>query len=230
GVFVLHSHFDHAMDAPEVARLTASKVYGSSSTANIARGWGLGEEQIHIFEDGKPIQMGEFRIQPILTNHYVFPNETLKKRALEGSQLIETPLIPPAKAFDYKMGGAYSLYIEHPQASFLIHGSAGYTKDGFSEIRPDIVFLGIGGLGKQKESYQQEYFEELLDKTKVGKVYPIHFDAFAGSIRKPMQGPTLLNNYMMDAEGSLEAVMDACKKRSIPLELLPQWEKVRLSD
>ena len=112
----------------------------------------------------------------------------------------------------------------------MIHGSAGFEKGGFSEIQPDIVFLGIGGLGKQKESYQLEYFEELLDKTNAKKVYPIHFDAFAGSIRKPMQGPSLLNDFMMDSKGSLAAVIDACDNRAIQLELLPQWEKVKLSD
>lgn len=230
GVFVLHSHFDHAMDAPEVVRLTTAKLYGSASTLNVGRGWGLGEEQMQLFEDDQSIQIGKFSIRPILTKHYEFPNEALKERALEGSQEIEEALVPPAKAFDYKMGGAYSLYIEHPQASFLIHGSAGYETDGFADLRPDAVFLGIGGLGKQKESYQLEYFKELLDKTDVKKVFPIHFDAFAGSIREPMQGPTYLNNIMMDTDASIQTTLDACQKRSIQLKLLPQWEKVKLSD
>ncbi|MBT8219357.1 MAG: MBL fold metallo-hydrolase, partial [Bacteroidia bacterium] len=38
-LFTVHSHFDHAMDAPEVARRTGARLYGSLSTANIARGW-----------------------------------------------------------------------------------------------------------------------------------------------------------------------------------------------
>ena len=104
GVFVLHSHFDHAMDAPEVVRLTGSKLYGSESTANVGRGWGLAEDQLKIFENNEPIQIGKFSIQPILSKHYEFPKEALRERALEGSQEIESPLVPPAKAFDYKMG------------------------------------------------------------------------------------------------------------------------------
>jgi L-ascorbate metabolism protein UlaG (beta-lactamase superfamily) len=40
-VLPLHSHYDHAMDAPEVARRTGAQLLGSESTANIARGWGL---------------------------------------------------------------------------------------------------------------------------------------------------------------------------------------------
>lgn len=37
-VFPVHSHFDHAMDAPEVAKRTGALLLGSESTANIGRG------------------------------------------------------------------------------------------------------------------------------------------------------------------------------------------------
>jgi len=40
-VIPVHSHFDHAMDAPEVAERTGAMLVGSESTANIGRGWGL---------------------------------------------------------------------------------------------------------------------------------------------------------------------------------------------
>ncbi|RBP51274.1 MBL fold metallo-hydrolase [Arenicella xantha] len=45
-IIPVHSHFDHAMDAPEVAKRTGAVLLGSESTANIARGWGLDEAQI----------------------------------------------------------------------------------------------------------------------------------------------------------------------------------------
>ena len=38
-VIPLHSHYDHAMDTPEVAMRTGATVYGSDATANICRGW-----------------------------------------------------------------------------------------------------------------------------------------------------------------------------------------------
>ena len=36
-VIAVHSHYDHAMDSPEVALQTGASVYGSESTANISR-------------------------------------------------------------------------------------------------------------------------------------------------------------------------------------------------
>lgn len=45
-VIPLHSHYDHAMDAPRVARRTGAELFGSDSTADFARGWGLDEDRI----------------------------------------------------------------------------------------------------------------------------------------------------------------------------------------
>lgn len=50
-VIPIHSHFDHAMDAPEVAKRTGALLIGSESTANIGRGWGLPEAQIRVARD-----------------------------------------------------------------------------------------------------------------------------------------------------------------------------------
>ena len=49
-VIPAHSHHDHAMDAPEVARQTGALLLGSASSANIGRGWGLPESQIRVVE------------------------------------------------------------------------------------------------------------------------------------------------------------------------------------
>jgi len=69
-VFPLHSHYDHAMDAPEVAKRTGALLLGSESTANIGRGWGLPEDQIRVVTDGEPIALGKFTITPIELRHF----------------------------------------------------------------------------------------------------------------------------------------------------------------
>lgn len=231
-LFVLHSHFDHAMDAPEVARLSNCKMYGSPSTANIARGWGLAEEQIITFENGKEYQIGDFKITPILSKHYEFTNESLKEQALGGVQEITQPLVPPVVAQAYKMGGAYSLLLSHPKGNLLVHGSAGYLKDGFTKYKIDKVILGIGGLGRQTEAYQSEYFEELLDNTKAKEIYLVHWDSFVGSVFSSNQAPTLFEDWVMfDTHAAMKAVQREMEKRKEKkYYLLPQWEKVVLFD
>ncbi len=61
-VIPVHSHYDHAMDTPEVARRTGALVIGSAATANIARGWNLPEEQIRVVADGEVVELGDFTI------------------------------------------------------------------------------------------------------------------------------------------------------------------------
>lgn len=52
-ILMVHSHLDHAMDAPEVANIIGASVYGSESTTNISRRWGLSENQIKLIQDGQ---------------------------------------------------------------------------------------------------------------------------------------------------------------------------------
>ena len=229
-IFVAHSHFDHAMDAPEVARLTGAKMYGSESTANIGRGWNLPEEQLGIFQNRKPIQVGKFTITPILSRHYQFANPEMRKRALGGKQEITEPLVPPVPALAYKMGGAYTLLFEHPKGSFVLQSSAGWLENSLEGIQTDVVLLGIGGLGAQTEEYQATYFKEIVDELQAQQLYLVHWDAFTSSIRKPIRGPMLLSDWVEgNTLGAFEVVKkEVAKREGLKANLLPQWEKVVL--
>ena len=92
-VFPLHSHYDHAMDAPEVAKRTGALLLGSESTANIGRGWGLPETQIRVVTDREPIVLGQFTVTPIESRHFQFPDPKMAARAL-GDPDIELLTLP----------------------------------------------------------------------------------------------------------------------------------------
>ena len=62
-VIPVHSHFDHAMDAGAIAKRTKASVLGSESTANIARGAGVLEDQIVVASTGETYQFGEFKVR-----------------------------------------------------------------------------------------------------------------------------------------------------------------------
>lgn len=226
-ILVVHSHFDHAMDAPIVSQLTGAPVYGSLSTANICRGLDLSENSIRLFENNQAIQFGDFRVTPILSKHYEFANARIRERALGGSQEITEPLIPPAKPDAYKMGGAYTLYFEHPSGNFLLQSSAGWKENTLDGIRADVVLLGIGGLGAQTQAYQQTYFEQLVDQVQAKEVFLIHWDALSGSIRKPIQGEVLLIDQLMGKtiQGFEAVEREMAKRAGVSVYLLPQWDK-----
>lgn len=229
-ILVVHSHFDHAMDAPLVAKLTGAPVYGSESTANICRGLGVQEWQLRLLVEKQSLQFGNFRVTPILSNHYEFPNERVRESALGGNQEITAPLIPPVEQEAYKMGGAYTFYFEHPLGSFLIHSSAGWKENTLDSIQADVVFLGVGGLGAQTEDYQEEYFRQIVDQVNPHKLVLIHWDALTGSIRKPLQGEVLLVDKLMGkTKKTFEVVeREMTSRPDMLLYTLPRWEKREL--
>ena len=131
-VIPVHSHYDHAMDSPEVARRTGALLVGSESTANIGRGWGLPEEQIRVVGSEEPMRFGDFTVTLIKSQHFQFPDPDMAAAALE-DPLITAPLIPPVSALDYKMGGAYSIHIAHQRGTLLLEGSSGYVTGALDE-------------------------------------------------------------------------------------------------
>ena len=198
-VIPLHSHYDHAMDSPEVARRTGAKLYGSESTANIARGWGLDEGRIEVFTNKKPIVLGNFIITPIESNHFQFVDPEIAKIALE-LPIIDSPLVPPAPITNYRVGKTYVLHVDHPLGSFAIVGSAGFVEGGLRGFKADVLFLGVGSLGEQSVEYRQKYWEETVGRLEPSTVIPIHYDSLLGEPRGPVRGHSALYGVMSGAD------------------------------
>ena len=153
-VFAVHSHYDHAMDSPEVARRTGALLVGSESTANIGRGVGFPEDRIRVVRPGEPMRWGAFTVTAIASAH--FPHGMAMGE-------IREPLVPPARATEYLEGGSYSLLVEHPAGSLLVQGSAGWREGALSGRHADVVLLGIGGLGTRDDVYREDYWRNVVE-------------------------------------------------------------------
>ncbi len=228
-VIPVHSHFDHAMDAPEVARRTGALLVGSESTANIGRGWGLLEDQIRTVVSGEPLQFGAFTVTLIKSRHFEFPNPAMRAAALDDPVIAE-PLVPPVAAMDYKMGGAYSIHIEHPLGSILVQGSAGYVTGALDGLRADVVFLGVGGLAAQTEAYQREYWEQIVRVVHPTRVFPVHWDSLTDPLADEPVMPSLLWSRVLDfqARAGIAYAIDHANEDGLDAALLPMWQNVVL--
>jgi L-ascorbate metabolism protein UlaG (beta-lactamase superfamily) len=187
-VLVSHSHFDHAMDAGVVARLTGARLLGSASTANIGRGAGLPETQLHVARSGEPIEAGSFRITFVESRH---------AGATGGAPTgdITEPLRPPAAYGDYRQGGTYSILVEHAQGRVLLHGSAGFVPGLLKLRRADVVFLGIAIIPDLAT-----YLAEVVDAVGARRVVPTHWDDFT----RPLSEPLAPFPLMVDLDGFFE--------------------------
>lgn len=228
-VIPVHSHFDHAMDAPEVARRTGALLIGSESTANIGRGWGLDEARIRVAEDREPMRFGDFTLTLIHSHHFDFPDPEMRARAL-GDPRIETPLVPPVGVFEYKVGQPYAIHVSHPKGRFLIQASAGFVDGGLEDFPAETVFLGIGGIETQTESYRERYWRETVEAVGASRVIPIHYDSLAGPIEGPFTGEVKAAAFLSAGGESLRAYLEAKLAGNSDLQIgtLPRYAPVVL--
>jgi L-ascorbate metabolism protein UlaG (beta-lactamase superfamily) len=228
-VFPVHSHYDHAMDAPEVARRTGALLLGSESTANIGRGWGLAERQIRVVRDREPIALGQFVITPIASRHFEFPDPRMRERAL-GDPDITAPLVPPAPALAYKVGVAWVLHVAHPRGSWLVVGSAGYREGALEGFSAETVFLGIGGLGSQTDAYRETYWRETVEPVRPRRIIPIHWDSLTAPTEGPFRGPLRAEGFLSSGTGRTLEFLKAKQAANpeIAFVTLPRYEPVVL--
>lgn len=228
-VIPIHSHFDHAMDAPEVAKRTGAILLGSESTANIGRGWGLAEDRIRIAVDREPVQLGRFTLRLVETNHFEFPDPAVRERALSNPKISE-PLVPPVGAFDYRVGQPYAIHVEHPRGRFLIQGSAGYREGGLAGLDADVVFLGIGGLGTQTAEYRDAYWRETVTLVGARRVIAIHWDSLTGPIDGPFTGTVRAGSILSSGSDMTRSFLEERRAATPGLQLstLPRYDEVVL--
>ncbi len=177
-ILVNHSHYDHVMDAPEVARLTGGLLVGSQSTANVGRGWGLPETQIRVVNAGDALSFGRFRVRVLEGRH------APSQYALGA---ITEPLRPPVRAHAYREGGSLAFFIEYAGKSILINASAGFFPEMFRRLRADVMFLGVGALGSQSEQTIDAYWDETIGVLGVRRVFLIHWDNFMLPLDRPLE-------------------------------------------
>lgn len=187
-LMVLHSHYDHALDTANVALRTGARVIGSASTANIARGGGVPEERICVVAPGALIKLGRFRIA-------VFSAKHSPGRLFRYHGDVEAPLSPPARMSAYNEGETYAYLVEHDGRRIMIHGSAGFQPGMFHDVPADVLFLGIGKLGRKNEAYMEKFWHETVTATGAKQIFLVHWDNFFQSLDQPLEPLQVIDDF-----------------------------------
>jgi L-ascorbate metabolism protein UlaG (beta-lactamase superfamily) len=211
-VIPLHSHYDHALDAPLVAQRTGALLVGTASSANIARGQGLPEDRIVAARPGDVLKLGAFTIRFFASKHA--PSRT----PYEGE--ITHPLTVPADVGAFREGGCLTLWIRRGDRSVLVQGSAGWIDGALAGVHADVVYLGIGLLGKQDADYRQRYWNALVRDTGAQRVIPIHWDDFWRPLDEPL---VALPRLADDVDVSMDFLVERAYREHVDLELPQAW-------
>ena len=180
-----HSHFDHAMDVGAVAKRTSASILGSESTANIARGAGVPDDQIIVSEETEVYEFGDFKVRLLPSRHA--PIGWRGNPPLPGT--IDVPLELPQPVTAWREGGSYTIIIEHPQGTALVQGSAGFIEGLIDGVSADIVMLSVGGLTTLDEDFAEQYWQTFVTSTGASRVFPTHFDDFTKPFGVIVPGP-----------------------------------------
>jgi L-ascorbate metabolism protein UlaG (beta-lactamase superfamily) len=165
-VLVTHSHYDHSMDAPDFARLCGAPLYGSSTTAMIARGAGLPEASIHEVQPRQVLRCGAFEIHLLPSVHGPCP---LGDPPHAGE--VTEPLVPPAPHASWRHGAVYVLWVRHPQGSFIHQATADTLPETLEGVQAE---LSMSCLVWRRST--ADLLQRTVDAVGARRLVPLHVD------------------------------------------------------
>jgi L-ascorbate metabolism protein UlaG (beta-lactamase superfamily) len=168
GILVGHTHFDHAVDAPAIARRFGARAYGSGSLAQLMRLHGLADLAVQV-EPHRRYEIGPFAVRFVPSRH----SKLLLglKVPMAGELTCEhlDGLTPTA----YKCGDVWGIRIEVAGVSLYHQGSADLDDDELAREPVDIFLAGVAGRG-----VTPRYWERILPRLDPRIVLPTHYDDF----------------------------------------------------
>ena len=191
-IIPVHSHFDHAMDIGAIANRSSASILGSESTAQIARGSGVPEDQIVVAENRGTYNFGNFTVTMIASNHAPIG----WGGSVPYAGTIEEALELPAPVSAWRAGQSYSIVVAHPQGTTLVQGSAGFLAGALDDVVADVVLLAAWGLENLGREYTQQYWQALVTSTGAKRIMPIHFDDYTRPFGTIELGPRILGDFV----------------------------------
>lgn len=164
-----HSHFDHLLDAPHIALRRGAKLVGSRTTCSFARASGVPDERIvQVPPQGASLRIGDIDVRFVPSLHA----RILFGRVPFDGEVARRPRLP-ARAWDYKMGGALGILLDAAGVRVYHNGSADLVDAELAGLRADVVLMGLAG-----RQVTRGYVGRLLDALCPRVVIPTHHDAF----------------------------------------------------
>jgi L-ascorbate metabolism protein UlaG (beta-lactamase superfamily) len=172
GIFIGHTHQDHALDMHIVQSIAGGVIHGSRSTANIALSLNVPQNKVQIFQDKDKYKIGKFEVTVVKSIH----GKIFGIYEFRGGELLR-PINRKLTLSDYVMGGSYSFYVSHPEGDvFIQQGSRSSEKlRGILKGKKlKILFQGIANRISSKN-----LFDEIINiPESVESLVPIHHDNF----------------------------------------------------
>jgi L-ascorbate metabolism protein UlaG (beta-lactamase superfamily) len=202
-IVVSHTHFDHALDVPEIAKQTGARVFGSRSSAALCRASGVPEDRIEVVErepSSAPVEraIGPFMLRFVPSAHSRF----LLGRVPSPGDIADCDDVP-VRASGYKCGAVFGVEIRVAGRTIYHMGSAELVDANVPATNVDLLLLCVAGW-----TASRDLPERVAHRLAPGAVLLSHWDNFLRPIDKParplpaMQLPRLVDRLTGASRGT----------------------------
>lgn len=135
-IMLSHSHFNHTLDMPYIARQTGATVLGTESTTNLARAGGVPDAQLLTVRGGEDWEFGAFSVRVIPSLH----------SALNGKRFFDSRAVPgdfrgPRRMSNDVEGGTLAYLLRLAGHRILWFGSMNYIEREVIGLCPDVALI-----------------------------------------------------------------------------------------
>jgi L-ascorbate metabolism protein UlaG (beta-lactamase superfamily) len=177
-ILIGHTHFDHALDTPSIARRTGAPVYGSRSLVQLMRISGLEHQAIEV-EPYRTYERGPFAFRFVPSKHSKL---ALGLAVTMGGELTCDHLDQLAPR-EYRCGQVWGLHIDVAGTTFYHQGSADLVDDAIRADERGVDFFLCGISGRR---FTDRYTARILRRLEPRVVVPGHYDNFFRPLDAPM--------------------------------------------
>ncbi|MCP4750846.1 MAG: MBL fold metallo-hydrolase [Proteobacteria bacterium] len=200
-IIVGHTHFDHALDIPAIAKDFAGPLVGSRSLETLMSLHDM-PGRVTICKGGERVDlMPEAAVTMLPTKHGIIGDSVPYPGEIDPGKK------PPLKVDDYKLGTIYIAKLELGGTTFAMAGSANFIPEQLAGHSCDVLFMCVVGWDKSPE-----YAANLPGMLKPRVIVPYHSDNFFVPLPLDRKAPQMPN---IDMEGFVETVLKSAPEAEI---------------
>ena len=174
-VLVGHTHFDHALDVPAIARRFGARVFGSSSLAHLMHIHDLAAHAV-VVAPHRTYEVGPFRFHFVPSRHSRLQLGLAVPYAGELTCDHVDELTPQR----YRCGQVWGICVEVAGMRIYHQGSADLIEDEIRDRGVDLFLCGISG-----RRFTPRYVERIVRALAPDRIVPTHYDDFF----RPLDAP-----------------------------------------
>ncbi len=177
GVLVGHTHFDHAVDAPAIARRFKCNAYGSRSLITLMGLHGLADSAVEV-APYRTYELGPFEVSFTPSVH----SKLLLGLAVPYDGELTCEHLDSLSPSAYRCGQVWGISIKVAGVRFYHQGSANLIDDAIREREVDVFLAGVAG-----RSFTRDYWKRILPRLNPRAVVPTHYDNFFRPLGQRME-------------------------------------------